>query len=295
MDPNAEQDLTVQDDSTPEERQEAARLGWADKSRWKGNPDEWIDAKEFLRRGREVLPILKSTNQKLSGELDLTKQQTAHLAEQLRQTQAALKALEEAQEEQTQERHEEELDGIEAQIEQASADGDHRRVAKLTRQMTEMQLKAREKSAERNGSDQAADRRPQIPPEVRDWFTQNDRYAGGKYGALLGAEMAEMRKGGDTRKGVEFLEEARARVEEFLGETGGAGGSSRVSGDNGGSGRRDSRNNGTGKSYADLPKEAKDYAERSISRFVGPGKKYKTPDEWRKGYAKSYWSQEQAS
>ena len=89
-----------------------------------------------------------------------------------------------------------------------------------------------------------------------------------------------------------ILEEAGQRVEEFLEGTP-SGGSSKALGGNGGTGRSGGGGGGpAGKSYSDLPADAKAYCEKSAGRFVGPGKRYKDVDSWRKGYAKSYFTQE---
>ncbi len=38
----------------------AKELGWRDKSEYKGPEDRWVEPEEFVRRGEEVLPIVKS-------------------------------------------------------------------------------------------------------------------------------------------------------------------------------------------------------------------------------------------
>jgi len=38
----------------------ARRMGWREKEKFRGDPDEWVDAGEFVRRGEEEVPILKS-------------------------------------------------------------------------------------------------------------------------------------------------------------------------------------------------------------------------------------------
>lgn len=47
-------------DAEREEREtRAARMGWAPKDEWRGDPERWIEADEFLKRGEERLPILQ--------------------------------------------------------------------------------------------------------------------------------------------------------------------------------------------------------------------------------------------
>lgn len=40
---------------------EARKMGWTEKAAFKGDPDKWRDAAEFVERGRTMLPILKKT------------------------------------------------------------------------------------------------------------------------------------------------------------------------------------------------------------------------------------------
>lgn len=48
----------------------ARQYGWRPKEDWKGDDSRWVDAGEFVRRGEEVLPIVKATNAKLEKALD---------------------------------------------------------------------------------------------------------------------------------------------------------------------------------------------------------------------------------
>jgi hypothetical protein len=50
-------------DQTPEER--ARTQGWRDKDEFKGNPEDWRPAEEFLERGDKILPILQERFGKL--------------------------------------------------------------------------------------------------------------------------------------------------------------------------------------------------------------------------------------
>ena len=53
-------DTQLDEDPEREEREaRAGRMGWAPKDTWRGDPDRWIEADEFLKRGEERLPILQ--------------------------------------------------------------------------------------------------------------------------------------------------------------------------------------------------------------------------------------------
>ena len=57
----------------------ALAQGWADKEDWKGSPDAWVDAETFVKRGEEIMPILRKNNESLLHDLKATKEQLAEL------------------------------------------------------------------------------------------------------------------------------------------------------------------------------------------------------------------------
>ena len=64
-----------------EVQKDAERLGWIPPSRFKGDPTRFVDADIYIKRGEEVLPIVKEQNKRLHTELDSLKresQATAH-------------------------------------------------------------------------------------------------------------------------------------------------------------------------------------------------------------------------
>ncbi len=57
----------VAEETTPPESTEdrAKRMGWIEKERYSGRPDNWVDAEVFLKKADESLPILKERLKKL--------------------------------------------------------------------------------------------------------------------------------------------------------------------------------------------------------------------------------------
>ena len=54
---------------------EARSQGWVPQEEFKGNPDHWRDAPEFVEFGRKLNPILRKTNDELKREIAAVKQQ----------------------------------------------------------------------------------------------------------------------------------------------------------------------------------------------------------------------------
>jgi hypothetical protein len=53
----------------PDTEVRARTMGWVPKEEYKGNPDNWRDANEFVRRGEEILPIVQERNRDLTRRL----------------------------------------------------------------------------------------------------------------------------------------------------------------------------------------------------------------------------------
>jgi hypothetical protein len=52
----------------PETESRAKAMGWAPKDEWRGPEDRWVDADVFVKRGEEVMPILKAQLRKFEAE-----------------------------------------------------------------------------------------------------------------------------------------------------------------------------------------------------------------------------------
>jgi len=61
---------------------EARAQGWVAKEEFRGNDNDWVDAETFVKRGREILPIVRKNNEKLLKEL----KEARAIAEEARST-----------------------------------------------------------------------------------------------------------------------------------------------------------------------------------------------------------------
>jgi hypothetical protein len=52
----------------PEVIRQAKDMGWVEKNEWRGNPDHWRSPDEYVRRGHEVLPIVRSQLERAKAE-----------------------------------------------------------------------------------------------------------------------------------------------------------------------------------------------------------------------------------
>jgi hypothetical protein len=135
----SEQDTPiVESKATPEVRAQAEQMGWIPDTRYKGDPENFVDADEYVRRGETVLPIIKKTNENLRNELTQTRAEAKKMAESLAATQAAINEMQARHVVEKQKAVAEARAQVRADLAKASEEGDHVQVALLTDKLVEM-------------------------------------------------------------------------------------------------------------------------------------------------------------
>ena len=277
-------DAVVESKADAATQSAAEEMGWIPATRYKGDPERFVDAEEYIKRGETVLPIVKEQNKRLKAELDAVKGQSAATATALREAQGAIQQMQEQHTIQTQRAVDEAKAQLKAQLRAASEAGDHEGVAALTEQMIELNTAQAEVPKK-----PAPPKEAEISPEQVAWQAENPWFGTDKKRTALAFGIAqELREAGDKSVGRVFFDKIAAEVEKTLApakppvnpdKTEGA----RASGSSGRS--------GGGKSYADLPSEAKAACDADARDRVGEGKRYATKAAWQAQYAKIYFGE----
>lgn len=277
------------------EVKEARDLGWLPKEEYKGNAEKWVDHSTFLEKGRHILPIVTENNKRLQRDLDRVAIENRTLHENLKATQAAVAALEATQEEDVKAQVEDARKRIRTELEQASRDGDHGKVADLTVELTSLAKPADGETPEQKRQREENERRVtevRPDPALARWYDENRDFTSDRRKVRLATTIAmELREGGERSVGPEFMDKVRDEVEKTLnpGQVR-DGGRTKVNAGNGGS-----RNSGGGggndggKTYSDLPAEAKAACDKMQARLVGPNRAHKDIASWRKSYVTQYF------
>ena len=266
-----------------EVQKDAERLGWIPPSRFKGDPTRFVDADIYIKRGEEVLPIVKEQNKRLHTELDSLKRESQATAHALKAAQDAIAQMEERHTVATQKAVDDARRQVKAQLAAASEAGDHEGVAELTEQLTKMAVP--EPAAAKA---QAPAPEPQFTPpaDLVEWNAENPWFGTNKRKTALALAVAqELREQGETSSGRTFYDKVLAEVDKELGVQQPRG--DKVEGARGSDGGNAS--GGRGKSYAALPSDARAACDADAKRFVGADKKYKTINDWRARYAEIYF------
>ncbi len=239
----------------------ARRLGWVPKEDFRGDPDKWRPAEEFLDRGERILPILQRDNDKLHRRL-------SEVETMLKETREASKELLEFTSKSEQRAYERAKSEIEARIEQAAANADANAVRSEMRNLDDLnkqhQPKAETKTEQRREAPQ-----PQIDPEIQTWIDHepwfNKDRALNAYAIDTYGELERARPGMTT---AERLAETKRRTMDKFPEKFGVNPDrerpSTVSTPNsGGTSRK------KGKTYDDLPADAKKACDKFVRTIPG--------------------------
>ena len=254
----------IQDDKpdvAPEVEDKARRMGWTPKDEFRGDPDKWRSAKEFVDRGENMLPIMRDRVQRQEtkiAELERTVREFADF-----NSKADQRAYERA------------FKDLKTQQIQAVAAGDAEGFMKVDQAIEDLRKEAAEKPKMK-----AAD--PGEDPEYQDWEARNKWVTTDKEAKAYAESYGEyLRKTGSRLTGADFLDEVTKAVKkEFPAKFSNPRRESAPSVEGG-----IPRAKGGGKGYADLPGEAKAACDRFVKNSGGK--------MTREMYTKQYFDQEE--
>ena len=277
-------------EQTPEVETKARALGWVPKDEFRGDETRWVDADTYIQRGETMLPLIRKQNQELRSELDGYRQRDLQRDAELKSVKAALKVLETAQDEDTQQRAEDLQQELADEIEAASREGEHGKVAELTKKLVQLNVALATKPVEKKEEKEIEESpgAPELTPEYMAWEAKNPWIkSDGKRGRLVQVAAMNVKEDSPTLRGAAFFEALDLEMARLEGRTQRQRGESRVSGGERGAGE----SSGTGSNYSDLPADAKAACESYAKQFVGLGKRYKDANAWRTQYAKEYFKE----
>lgn len=266
---------------------EAREMGWKPQDKFRGNPEKWTSAKEFVEKGRHVLPIVLDREKRIRAELLTKDAELATLRETVKGQNTALDAIEKKLSKIDQQAMIRARATIAAEIKEARASGDVDAEIAAQDRMAELRNVADEKPAPKPA---AKTDTPAIDPALKSWMADNPWFG-------------DQASADNRRKTTEFI-----RIKEDLVEDGFQGNvrqlvdavereydkrhKPRTTDKVEGGGRSSGNGASSQKGYASLPKEAKEACMDFADSIVGPGKRYKTVEDWQKKYAKDYFEEQ---
>lgn len=259
----------------------AKAMGWAPKEKWRGDPEIWVDAAEFVERGERVMPILRANSRKLEDKAAELERQNRELANQLTELRGSMDEFVGVQRDMMKERLAQQRTEIRRQLREARDSGDDTAIDALENSL-ETNTKQQDK-LEKQAEKPPAEETPPPNPHYDAWRESNPWFGG--------TSKEDRRK---TALAMEYAREAAGQklsekaffdyVDEQLAETAPPPVRKTESGRPSGGGAAAP---GTG-GFDKLPPDAKAQAKKDAARFVGPNKLFKTEAAWFAHFAEQY-------
>jgi len=263
---------------SPEVRHEAESQGWVPKDKFRGNEADWVDADTFVKRGREILPILRKNNENLVKDLNATKEQL----KEFRQAAEEFKQFQREAYERKVSEYEKRIQEIKESRAQAISDGDGQKVNALDDALDQAKEEFKEaKQAVKDSEKAPVVETPSntIEPGLQAWLDKNSWFGEDKRMTGIANGIGEsLRIEFPLLKGQEFLDKLdEVLAEEFPSKFGKK--QSPTSRVESGSGRQ-GRASSNAQTYDNLPPEAKAACDRFVKQKLMTREQYVADFDW---------------
>lgn len=273
---NADQEAQAVNEQT---QKEARLFGWVPKEEFRGSEDDWVDAEVFVKRGKEINPILRKNNELLMKKLD-------EKAKEIDSIKASVEEFKKFQKESFERKtaeYEVQIAQLKSQKREAIAEGNGDLVVDIDDQidsLKEAQREAKEAAKAKPEPEQPAQVSIPDDPELQGWLNKNTWFGND-------IEMTELANtlGSSVRKQFPhltsraFLEKLDDKIREYMpnkflgnkakGSAVDSSGSVRGSGSSG------------KKTYDNLPDDAKQACDRFIKNgWIKSKQEYVDSYDW---------------
>ena len=281
----------IEDDGgpAPELIKEARNMGWLPQEEYKGNPDKWVDADEYVEKGKQVMPILLANNKRLQNDLLTSRNEIGTLKSEIAELREATQALQEHASVANKRDVVAAKAALMARLEKARDENDLEAEMDVQEALAALKEKPEPKPpaktpVKKDSTDDS------VSPEFKAWAEENPWFNGTepedrkrtKEFIRIGEDLREE---GNTLAGRKFFEAIEKAYDEKYGEK-----QEKAGKYESGNNRSQGRTNAA-KSFNSLPPEAKQACREDEETLVGPNKKFKDVESWRKEYARVYWEQ----
>lgn len=273
-----EQQEVSQEAQVPEVESEARSQGWVAKEEFRGSEDDWVDAETFVRRGKEIMPILRKNNEKLLKELNEAKK----AAEEARQAAREFKEFQKDQFERKSKELETQLEQLKQAKREAINLGEGDRAVAIDDAMDQLKEERLVAKEELKKAEEAAKAPPQVTqdPLINDWIERNDWFGKDRrLTTLANAIGTDLRQQDPNLMGKAFLDKLDAELAETMPEKFGKKKTPNPMDGSPNGINRPSASKGK-KSYDNLPSEAKAACDRFVSQKLMTREQYVAEYSW---------------
>lgn len=283
-----EENKVVQEASTEQEVQqldpqvekEARLFGWVPKEEFRGSETDWVDAEVFVKRGKEINPILRKNNELLMKKLD-------EKAKEIDSIKASVEEFKKFQKESFERKaaeYEIELAALKTKKREAIAAGDGDKVVDIDDQIDSLKEAQKEakKEAEKKPEPTKTEAQVSVPedPELQGWLGRNTWFGEDtEMTDVANGLGASVRRQFPHLTGRAFLDKLDEKIVEYFPH--------KVLGNKAKGSAVDSTGNvrsggGSGKkSYDNLPADAKEACDRFIANgWIKSKQEYVDTYDW---------------
>lgn len=234
-------------DETIDYEAEARSQGWRPQEEWKGDPEQWKDAQQFVEDGKNILPLVQSKNRKLQEQLDKVSERVDQLmASNKKLNEMSQKAIEREKAEKEQLREQ-----LRAARKQAVAEGDGEAFDEAERKLEQLE----EPPSQNTGG--------QLTAEQQEWLNHNSWYGKDDQLTAFADGMAE-RLNARGYYGTAYFDKLTEEVKNAFPQKFEKKSAPTVEGE----GKKE-KASPTGRTYDDLPPEAKKACDEFVRDIPG--------------------------
>lgn len=261
---------------------DAKEMGWVPQDQFQGDPEKWIDAKEFVDRGTHILPILQANNRRLRSDLLTRDQELVRLRESQKAMEKSLKVVQDHYAQSVKEEVEAAKRDLRKQLIAAREIGDVETELDVQDKLDELKNK-KEESVPNN----IEISKPELDPVFTSWQKENSWFGDtnnidNNIKTLEVLKIGEeLRKQNSPLTGRAFMDRCMQLYETRQNPV-------RAKVEGGGNGASPGSK---GREFLSLPAEAKQACHADTYKFVGPGKMFKTEREWEDHWTNLYLAQ----
>lgn len=265
----------------PQVEKEARLFGWVPKEEFRGSETDWVDADVFVKRGKEINPILRKNNELLMKKLD----EKAKEIDSIKADVETFKKFQKESFERKSAEYEVQIAQLKTQKREAIAAGDGDKVVDIDDQidsLKEAQREAKQEAEKKPEATPKTEAQASVPddPELQSWLGRNQWFG-------QDTEMTDMANGlgASVRKqfphltGRAFLDKLDEKIVEYFPQ--------KVLGNKAKGSAVDSTGNVRGgtssgkKSYDNLPNDAKEACDRFIANgWIKSKQEYVDSYDW---------------
>jgi len=242
---------------------DARVFGWVPKEEFRGSEEAWVDAETFVKRGKEINPILRANNERLKKEMEAERQKHNKELAELKQAAEEFKQFQKDAFTRKQQQLETELSDLKNQRKEAIREGDADLVVELEDRIEDLK-EEKSKKPEPVVATPSVQEEVKIDPSLNEWLEGN-KWFGQDVEAteVANALGVSLRKQFPNLTGVDFLNKLDEKLKQRVPELYGNQNQTRSAVE--GSTTRSAPSSGK-KSYDNLPADAKAACDKFVKQ-----------------------------